>query len=45
MVPSLPTFKISTNKRTKSDAKDVGTLNKAIFTDTFLMCETKLGAQ
>lgn len=45
LLQSLPTFKISTNKRTKSDAKDVGTLNKAIYTDTFLMCETKLGAQ
>lgn len=38
-------LKITTNKKTKSDAKDIGRLNKAIFTDTFLMCEIKLGAQ
>lgn len=45
LLQSLLTFKKTTNKKPKSDAKDVGRLNKAIFTDTFLMCKTKLGAQ
>lgn len=44
LLQSLLTFKKTANKKTKSDAKDVGRLNKAIFTDTFLMCETKLRA-
>lgn len=45
LLQDLLTFKITTHKKTKSNAKDAGRLNKAIFTDTFLMCETKLGAQ
>lgn len=44
LLQSLLTFKKTTNKKPKSDAKDVGRLNKAIFTDTFFMCKTKLGA-
>lgn len=44
MLQSSLTFKKTANKKPKSDAKDVRGLNKAIFIDTFLMCETKLGA-
>lgn len=41
MLQSLLT---TANKMTKSDAQDAGRLNKIIFTDTFLICETKPGA-
>lgn len=35
---------MTANQKTNSDAEDTGRLNKTLFTDTFLICETKPGA-